>query len=104
MVFIEPNRPSFRWELINVTDELLSVKVTWLPCVEGNPGTDFITKYRLRGETQWISTGRIVTEDFVVIQNLLTKETYEMYVESVEGKFVTGSQIGEVSQRQNRKE
>ena len=73
----------------------LSVKVIWLPKVDGNPGTDFYLKYRLKGESKWLHTSVIELDDFVVIGELSPSKIYEMAVVSVEGGFEAESDIQE---------
>lgn len=79
--------------MVSMKNNSLKVKVVWMPNVDQNPGTDFVVKYSVNGTQQWVSTARIVMDDFVIVDGLLPTETYEMFVESIEGNFVTESNI-----------
>lgn len=53
------------------TSNKYSVRVTWMPNVDGNPGSNFYAKYRLKGNKKWIHTDKIYDEDFIIVNNLL---------------------------------
>lgn len=57
-----------------------TVRVTWTPDVDGNPGTNFFVKYRIKDKGQWIKTKLITDEIFVDIGEILSNETYEIAV------------------------
>lgn len=92
-----PNKPCLKWERLPADEGFSKLKVIWWPSVETNPGTDFIAKYRNKRELEWISTGRITHDDFVIINKILTNETYEIFVESVEGIHITKSKTVEIA-------
>ncbi|XP_055305923.1 vascular endothelial growth factor receptor 3-like [Sitodiplosis mosellana] len=93
----KPDQPTFTFELLPLETDFLRVKVIWLPNVDGNPGTDFYVKYRLKGVTEWHHTNPILKDDFSVIECLSPKETYEMIVVSLEGHFEAESDIQKVT-------
>lgn len=96
-----PAQPTFMWELLPLENDFLKVKIIWWPNVDGNPGTDFFVKYRLKGQQEWTNTKPIVTDDFVIIYGLSPKEMYEFVVVSVDGHFKTESVIVEVTRGKN---
>jgi len=46
-----PDVPQFTWETVPVENGYSNVKVIWLPNLNGNPGSHFFVKNRLKGET-----------------------------------------------------
>jgi len=51
-----PDIPQFTWETVPVENGYSHVKITWLPNLNGNPGSHFFVKYKLKGETIFLST------------------------------------------------
>lgn len=46
-----PDVPQFTWETVPVENGYSNVRVIWLPNLNGNPGSHFFVKYKLKGET-----------------------------------------------------
>lgn len=94
-----PDAPSFEWELLSTTGSSndVAIKVVWKPNVGGNPGVDFIVKYRLNGEMNWNSTDQIKDNDFVIILGLQLNKDYDCRVISVDGEYTAQSQILQIS-------
>lgn len=67
-----------------------------MPSVEGKSGSHFFAKYRVKGETTWLSTDNILEDDFVLVRGLEPDETYEFIVASVDGQYITESQVQDV--------
>lgn len=76
--------------------------MTWMPNVtNGNPGMDFIVKYRIKNQDEWMNTHLVVDELFVDIFEISSNETYEIVVASVEDEFTTESKIREINRGEN---
>lgn len=67
-----------------------------MPSVEGKSGSHFFAKYRVKGESTWLSTDNILEDDFVLVRGLEPDETYEFIVASVDGQYITESQVQDV--------
>lgn len=91
-----PDRPDFIWEQLPSENGFATVKVNWLPNVNGRPGTHFFVKYRIKGETTWLTTDYELDNDFVIVRGLQPDETYEFVTISVDGEHLTESQIQDV--------
>lgn len=92
----EPDRPDFSWEHLPSENGLESIKVNWLPNVNGRPGTHFFVKYRVKGEIYWSDTDYVLDEDFIIIRGLIPDETYEVVVISVDGNHMADSENKEI--------
>lgn len=97
--------PTFEWELLNstVNNENVSIKVIWMPNVDGHPGTNFFVKYHKKGELKWNKTEQIRDVDYVIISELPLNEVFEFRVVSVDGEHTAESQTIEISTRINGK-
>lgn len=51
-----PDIPQFTWETVPVENGYSIVRVIWLPNLNGNPGSHFFVKYKLKGETIFLET------------------------------------------------
>lgn len=67
-----------------------------MPSIEGKSGSHFFAKYRIKGETTWLSTENVLEDDFVIIRGLQPDENYEFVVASVDGEYLKESQIQDV--------
>lgn len=85
--------PTFTWESLPNS----AIKIIWLPNIDGNPGSDFSVKYRIKGNSEWINSRRIYEDDFIVIKNLEPSETYEFKVTSISDEYTADSDIQEIS-------
>lgn len=94
---VPPDPPYFQWELLPSEDGHVNIKVQWLPNIDGNSGSHFFVKYRIKGQTTWIRTDQILDSDYVIIRALQPDRTYEFCVVSVDGGFTTESKVMEVS-------
>lgn len=74
----------------------MEVKVIWLPDITGSPGSHFFVKFRVKGNSKWSFIDPIFTDDFVIVNSLLSNETYEFQVVSIDGIETTPSVIKEV--------
>ncbi|XP_031639109.1 neuroglian-like isoform X2 [Contarinia nasturtii] len=84
----EPNVPSLTWE---PQDPLIgyngSVRVYWKPIIhDGNPGSYFYVKYRIKDTDEWRKTEYIYDNDYTIVI-LKLHATYEMAVVSVDGRL-----------------
>lgn len=67
-----------------------------MPNRDGNLGSSFFVKYRLKNDTNWINTDQILSVDFIIIDNLMVNTIYDFVVVSVDGKYMAESEIQEV--------
>lgn len=81
-----------------------NIKVNWWPNNSGRTGSHFFAKYRLKGETTWLSTEHILDSDFTTIRALKPDETYEFVVASVDGDYITESIVQDVPTSTVRKQ
>uniref|UniRef100_A0A0A9ZCK9 Neuroglian n=1 Tax=Lygus hesperus TaxID=30085 RepID=A0A0A9ZCK9_LYGHE len=88
---VRPDPPSFKYVRMHSENGYASVKVFWLPNIEGKPGSHFFVKYRIKGEPTFTQTQETMDDDFVVVKGLQPSSTYEFQVVSVDGEFVTES-------------
>lgn len=91
-----PDRPDFTWEQLPSTDYFGGIKVKWLPNVTGKPGTHFFAKFRQEGASMWSETDYVLDDDSVEINDLLEDEVYEVAVVSVDGEYMTESNIQKI--------
>lgn len=69
--------------------------------MNGRPGTHFFVKYRIKGATSWWHTNHELDEDFTIIRALSPDETYEIIVVSVDGDYMTESELQEIQSTEN---
>lgn len=91
-----PDRPDFVWEQLPSENGYATIRANWLPNVSGKPGTHFFAKYRIKGETQWLTTDYVLEDDFVLVRGLQPDETYEFVVISVDGEHLSESLVQDV--------
>ncbi|XP_055307927.1 neuroglian-like [Sitodiplosis mosellana] len=94
---IKPDPSTFAWKLLDSNNDNTTIKVIWMPNVDGRPGLNFIVNYRIKGSSVWSSTNLITTDTSVVIPELPLNQVYEFIVVSVDGEYKTESQIREIS-------
>ena len=90
-----PDAPTFTWTQL-LDNDMPVIKVTWLPNVDGNPGSHFYVQYRRKGETIFEKSAEEFDEEFLVLRGFDTGQIYEMRVVSVDGDLSTASQIEEM--------
>lgn len=74
-----------------------TIKVDWRPNINaGRPGTHFFVKYRIKGETTWLTSDVELDDMHTIIRGLQPDETYEFVVISVDGEHLAESQIQDV--------
>nr|CAD7257229.1 unnamed protein product [Timema shepardi] len=91
-----PDKPKFTWHRIPTENGYATVKVVWLPNVEGKLGSHFFVKYKLKAETIYTESKAVFTEDFTEIRGLMPGEVYEFIVVAVDGDQMTESEPEEV--------
>ncbi|XP_067118775.1 LOW QUALITY PROTEIN: neuroglian-like [Centruroides vittatus] len=93
---IPPDAPNFKWYNLPDEEGKAGVLVTWMPAVEGRPGSHFYVQYRRKGENQWESTPPEEIKDTTVVRGLELGTLYEMRVVSVDGTYHVPSKIEEI--------
>lgn len=59
----------------------------------GNPGTTFYVSYKKEGETNFRKTDIAKDDDFIMVRDLDSEESYDFMVTSVDGDYRTDSDI-----------
>lgn len=73
------------------------IKITWLPNLIANSGSNFFVKYRLKGKTEWSQTDLVIDQDFVIMNGFMKNKIYEIMTISVDGSFMAESSIQDVA-------
>ncbi len=68
------------------------IKVTWMPQIDGRPGSHFYVQYKKSMETQYLSTDEELNEDSIVVRGLDPDYTYYFRVVAVDGIHETPSE------------
>lgn len=92
-----PDVPELIWAQLPDEEGKAGIEVTWIPVIDGNPGSHFFVQYRRKGENQWESTGVEETQDVLVVRGLERNRLYEIRVITVDGHFQTASDTEEVT-------
>ncbi|KAG8195062.1 hypothetical protein JTE90_029641 [Oedothorax gibbosus] len=90
-----PDEPYFVWSHLPDIDGKAGVRVTWVPAVEGHPGSHFFVQYRKKDESLWESTPPEENQDSILVTGLELGSLYEMKVVAVDGRFHTPSKVEE---------
>lgn len=80
----QPDPPAFTVDPLSPVGNRGRIKIFWLPNRSGYSGSNFYVKYRIKNE-EWTNTDPIVINDFVIISDLSTCQTYEIIVVSIDG-------------------
>ncbi|XP_077267327.1 neuroglian isoform X6 [Temnothorax americanus] len=91
-----PDIPQFTWETIPVENGYSHVRVIWLPNLNGNPGSHFFVKYKMKGETIFLKTDPEFQSNTIEVRGLQSGETYVMSVVAVDGDYISESAFQEV--------
>lgn len=84
--------PQFGWDRLPSDNGLANIQVTWYPNNDnGNPGSHFFVKYRLKGESQWLISDPEIINDRTTIRGLQPDMNYEFRAVSVDGVHMTES-------------
>ncbi|XP_054715079.1 neuroglian-like [Uloborus diversus] len=90
-----PDEPYFVWSHLPDVDGKAGVRVTWVPAVEGHPGSHFFVQYKKKGESLWESTPPEENQDSIRVTGLELGSLYEMKVVAVDGRYQTSSKVEE---------
>ncbi|XP_067206790.1 neuroglian isoform X2 [Linepithema humile] len=91
-----PDVPQFTWETVPTENGYANVRITWLPNLNGIPGSHFFVKYKLKGETIFLQTSNEYQSDDIEIRGLQSGEVYIMSVVAVDGIYLRESDFQEV--------
>lgn len=97
---VQPDPSTFVWEHLELGSGDVSIKVIWMPAVDGATGMNFFVKYRIKSESSWILTHHEEVNDFVIVRQLLPSQLYEMVMVSIDGEFSAESQIQEIKTKE----
>ncbi|XP_011881150.1 PREDICTED: neuroglian isoform X2 [Vollenhovia emeryi] len=92
----QPDTPQFTWETVPVENGYSNVRIIWLPNLNGNPGSHFFVKYKLKGETISLMSDPEFQSNSIVIPGLQSGEVYVMSVVAVDGNYMSESAPQEV--------
>ncbi|XP_023211020.1 neuroglian-like [Centruroides sculpturatus] len=93
---LAPDVPDLVWSRLPDVGGKAGIRVTWVPAVDGHPGSHFFVQYKKKGDTQWESTAIEENQDSVTIHGLELGSLYELKVIAVDGGFQTASKIEEI--------
>ncbi|GFQ74968.1 neuroglian [Trichonephila clavata] len=91
-----PDIPNFVWAHLPGEQGKAGISVTWVPAVDGHPGSYFYVQFRRKGEGHWDQTAFEENEDSVIVKGLDFATLYEMRVVAVDGHYETPSRIEEI--------
>ncbi|XP_055305925.1 neuroglian-like [Sitodiplosis mosellana] len=89
----QPDVPSFTWEPLESTTNETSVRVNWIPKLNGNPGSSFRVLYRMDEKSNWTETEEVINHNSIIVTGLLQNQAYEMAVVSIDGQFLAQSEV-----------
>ncbi len=110
---VPPSRPRFKYLVMNPEAGHARIKVTWMPQIDGQPGSHFYVQYKLvyadklvlsrfaqfllcrcrkNMETQFLRSDDELNEDSIVIRGLEPDFTYDFRVVAVDGRHETPSE------------
>ncbi|XP_050520545.1 neuroglian isoform X2 [Daktulosphaira vitifoliae] len=90
------DKPEFIHQLVATNNIFDTVRVMWSPKLDGNPGSHFYVKYRLKGDTLYEQTQPELDKNFIDIKGLKPGETYEFLLVAVDGEISRPSDPVEV--------
>ncbi|KAG7203224.1 hypothetical protein KM043_010327 [Ampulex compressa] len=91
-----PDVPHFTWKTISKENGYSNVQVIWQPNLNGNPGSHFFVKYKLKGETISLETDPEFQSNTIEVRGLQSGEVYVMSIVAVDGDYMTESESQEV--------
>lgn len=91
-----PDVPLFTWEAIPKENGYSNVRIIWQLNLNGNPGSHFFVKYKLKGETISLKTEPEYLSNTIEIRGLQSGETYVMSVVAVDGNYFAESEPQEI--------
>ncbi|XP_054278770.1 neuroglian isoform X2 [Macrosteles quadrilineatus] len=93
-----PDTPMFRLEqeAYQNNNGYGHVKVTWMPNLEGKPGSHFYVKYKTKEDSQWTISDNEMDEDYLVMRPLSPGQTYEFQLVAVDGDYTKESDVQEL--------
>ncbi|XP_014473407.1 PREDICTED: neuroglian isoform X2 [Dinoponera quadriceps] len=86
-----PDVPQFTWITVPSETGYSNIKIVWEPNLNGNPGSHFFVKYKLKGETIFLMTDPEFQTNTIEIRGLQSGELYTMSVVAVDGEYLTES-------------
>ncbi|XP_050425383.1 neuroglian isoform X2 [Adelges cooleyi] len=90
------DKPEFSHEHMATNNVFDTVRITWFPKLDGNPGSHFFVKYRLKGDTLFEETLPELDKDFIDVKGLKPGELYEFIVVAVDGETTRQSDPVEI--------
>lgn len=91
-----PDVPNFVWSHLPNENDKAAILITWVPAVDGHPGSYFYAQFKRKGEGQWVDTALEENEDSIIVRGLDLGTLYEVRVVAVDGHYETPSYAEEV--------
>ncbi|XP_018050218.1 PREDICTED: neuroglian isoform X1 [Atta colombica] len=91
-----PDIPQFIWETVPVENGYSNVRIIWVPNFNGNPGSHFFVRYKLKGETIFLETDPEFQSNSIEVRGLQSGEIYIMSIVAVDGDYISESAHQEV--------
>ncbi|VVC24599.1 Hypothetical protein CINCED_3A009632 [Cinara cedri] len=90
------DKPDFSTDHIPNNTTFDTVRVTWKPKLDSNPGSHFFVKYKLKGSNLYESTKPEYDKNFIDVSGLVSGELYEFVVVAQDGEIIRESDIAEI--------
>uniref|UniRef100_A0A2S2PK40 Neuroglian n=2 Tax=Schizaphis graminum TaxID=13262 RepID=A0A2S2PK40_SCHGA len=78
-----------------------TVRILWTPNLEGNPGSHFFVKYKLKSDYLYEETKHEFDKNFINVKGLKPGKLYELIVVVVDGDITQESDIVEIEASSN---
>lgn len=94
---LPPAVPHFTSETLPSENGQGRVLITWKPSLEGNAGSHFYVKYRIKGTGIYVEKDPVYDENWTIVNALKLDSIYQFVLSAVDGNFTTDSAVKEVS-------
>ncbi|KAL4121128.1 hypothetical protein QTP88_013693 [Uroleucon formosanum] len=92
----ELDKPEFSYVHKASNNVFDTVRILWTPKLDGNPGSHFFVKYKLKGANLYEETKPELDMNFIDVKGLKPGELYEFVVVAVDGNTMKESDIAEI--------
>lgn len=93
-----PDVPYFETKSLPTQNGLANFRVRWIPNLDnGKSGSHFFAKYRIKSDSDYLSTDPELDNDYIDVRGLDPDAQYEFKVVAVDGHFMTESETQIVS-------
>ncbi|XP_025407502.1 neuroglian-like [Sipha flava] len=92
----ELDKPEFTYDHRPNSNAFDTVRILWTPKLDGNPGSHFFVKYKLKGDNLYEKTNPELDKNYIDVKGLKPEEVYEFIVVAVDGDTMKDSDIVEI--------